>query len=353
MVIYFRMYLLLKFMVFFRKSFLISVAAISLLILSTATVSAHHGAETSVIGSRLSGPIITLPAYTLPEGKGFIGGGFTATRSNRFSLHRNTQLLRSRLHGHDNGHTFSPFLSAGYGLTDDLSLLVTLPYVYKFDIASTVNGTRLHQGNAVGLGDLTLMAQYRFLRDRGDKFDAALYAGVKMPTGETNEKDRFGEFIITDDQAGTGSWDPILGLAVSKEFDKFSLHASGMYKIATDGKRGVDAGDVLNYGLALTHRVGPESGFVNRVLPKRLLGHDLDWDLITEVNGQWAERVRINGVPDNSHGGNLVYFTKGSRVTVDDTWVVNWASSVLLLEGLNGFQSEPEMQLTLNVSRAF
>ncbi len=315
---------------------------------------AHHGAEASISGARLAGPIITLPALTLPKKRFYIGAGMGYTNFDRFDFNQRRAFNRKRIHSHNNGDILSPFISGGYGITDDLSLILTMPYVIKLNVQSTINGITLNQGDAIGFGDLTAIAQYRFYKNKKHGLHMAAIAGIKIPTGDTNDKDGFGVKIAADDQAGTGSWDPIMGLAVSKEFKHLSAHASGVYKLATEGSQNTVSGDLVSYGFALAHRVEKNNDyFLSKVFPQHLLGSDLDWDLVMEMNGQWSENVQVNGSRDNNHGGNLLYLTPGLRMILNEKWVANVAPSIQVLSDLSGKQSDPEFQLTFSISRVF
>lgn len=58
-----------------------------------------------------------------------------------------------------------------------------------------------------------------------------------------------------DEQPGSGSWDPFVGLSLSKQLGKISVDANGLYKFATRGSRDSNLGDIVNYNLALSHRL--------------------------------------------------------------------------------------------------
>ena len=73
----------------------------------------------------------------------------------------------------------------------------------------------LDRGDTEGIGDLTLFGQYRFYgQDTG--LQASLLTGIKTPTGETGEHDDQGELFEAEFQPGSGSWDPMFGLALSQ-----------------------------------------------------------------------------------------------------------------------------------------
>lgn len=326
-----------------------------MLCLQVVPVNAHHGGGVSgVTGIGLAGPILTIPAYTLPEGKFLFGTGINYTHADRFSRSKINQFLRNGTKSHNTGDILTPSLFAAYGLSDKLTILFDYPYQIKYDIDSTISGFELKQGNSIGFGDLTVLGQYKFLDKEKHGLQSALLLGLKIPTGETDERDSFGIRIAADEQPGSGSWDPLFGLAVSKSLPKsFSAHSNVMYKLTTDGSQNTDVGDLFNYNLAIAHRVGPESGVLQKVFPKHLLGQDLLWDLVLEFNGQWSETVEVNNIEDINHGGNLIFLSPGIRLVMNDDLVFNLASSVQVFEDLNGNQTDPDLQLSFSISKLF
>ena len=69
---------------FFKQLKLILII-FSLLFFAPNNCFAHHGGECNVSGPGLSGPIITIPAYTLPKGEKYFGAGINYTNFNTFS----------------------------------------------------------------------------------------------------------------------------------------------------------------------------------------------------------------------------------------------------------------------------
>ena len=59
------------------------------------------------------------------------------------------------------------------------------------------------------------MARYQLAHGHTEGWFVALLAGIKVPTGSTHETDLSGARLETKHQPGTGSWDPLFGLAGS------------------------------------------------------------------------------------------------------------------------------------------
>jgi hypothetical protein len=79
--------------------------------------------------------------------------------------------------------------------------------------------------------------------------------GVKTPTGTTDERDNEGELFETEFQPGSGSWDPLIGLAVTRGFGRWSLDSNVLYSLATEGVQQTDLGDRFHYNGAISYRL--------------------------------------------------------------------------------------------------
>jgi hypothetical protein len=83
------------------------------------------------------------------------------------------------------------------------------------------------RGSTSGFGDMTALAQYRFLNSIRGGTQAALLFGFKAPTGKTSAVDPFGELFEAEFQPGSGSWDGLFGFAFSQRLTPaWSLHAN-------------------------------------------------------------------------------------------------------------------------------
>ena len=317
---------------------------------------AHHGGESTINGPGLAGPIITTPAFTLPKGTQFFGLGTNYTNFNTFS---NTGLLNLGKHGediHQFKNIFTPSLSGGYGITDNFYLSFNLPYAFKFN-QRVSDGPPINVGSSIGVGDLTLFSAYRFLKREDINLHVAFLGGLKIPSGVRRDRDNQGFLFGADDQPGTGSWDPSIGLAVSKGFKYFSLTSNGLYKFSTQGTQHTTVGDIALFNLAAAHRVQANDRIINKVFPQHLLNRDLYWDLILEGNGQWSEKSRTDiygtHIVDGNHGGVIIYISPGLRLIVNKKWITNLSVGLPVIEDLNNLQKGPNARLILNFTRVF
>jgi len=336
------------------------VTVIILIILSSSTnCQAHHGGEASINGPGIAGPIITIPARTLPKKKFFISTGINYINANEFTNAELINLAKRGEHVHDTRHFFTPSLSFGYGITDDLFIGVNIPYVFKYDIRTSFNNKAIELGNSIGIGDITFLSIYRFLKNETNDLNAAIVSGIKIPSGVRRIKDDQGILFEADDQPATGSWDPLVGLAISKGFKDFALDANGLYKFSTEGTQNTIVGDIANFNIAISHRV--KNKYLKNVFIKNIKNNKLKWDLIFEANGIWSEKPKFRfdlalrhiNIRDDNHGGLLIYLTPGIRLNINDSWISNLAVSLPTIENLNGRQRAPSVRLIFAITKIF
>ncbi len=120
-----------------------------------------------------------------------------------------------------------------YGVTPNLSLTLEVPRVLR---RHTDEGTRS------GFGDMLVRGKFQFWRrDRLNASDkAALILGLKLPTGSDNSRVPL----------GTGSFDPVFGVAVGHESRTWYAFGTLRYLLRTRHD-GLDRGDRLFYEAAV------------------------------------------------------------------------------------------------------
>lgn len=157
----------------------------------------------------VSGPIITIPATTFPGGSGAVALLVEYVNFNAFSNAELARIAGQNIEAHSVDYLLSPSIGVGYGLTDDLTLSLRLPYVLRTDIREghqeggeiVINA----HGDSQGVGELIFLGQYRFIDHEGDRLECALLFGIKAPTGTTRETDRSGVLFEAEHQPGSVS----------------------------------------------------------------------------------------------------------------------------------------------------
>jgi hypothetical protein len=323
---------------------------------------AHHPSGSSSTNN--SGPIGTISATTLDKGQSVAGVVVEFINLDPLPLDK----LGGHPHPHNLDGIFSTSLVYAYGITDDLTLSLRLPFIRRTNIFDHHDGDL---GDAVGVGDLSVLAQYRFYNNRAAQMESALLFGVKLPTGDTGVRTVGGELFEAEFQPGSGSVDYFLGLAFTKRFGPWSFDANVLYQFAGDGVQDINLGDRFLYNAAVSYRMygfGRHGGRMNAGLPEPMYhggpkakGHHHHHDepppsrgpaldLVLELNGEWHDRQ--SGEGGFHSGGNTVYLSPGLRLSVD-RWSGFVSFGVPIISDLNGLQPEPEWRVLSGVAVSF
>jgi hypothetical protein len=357
------------------------VAAITVYSVATSPAFAHHpggGGNTSD-----AGPIFTIPASTLDEGQLAVGVMFEYVRLRGLS---DATLTSAAVAGNEGVHDLKTIESVSavvaYGLTHDLTVGMRVPWVGRTgiregDATDPLNAIVLDRGSTFGFSDVTFLGQYRFFNDKQTKTEAALLLGVKAPTGLTNRYDNQGQLFDAEFQPGSGAWNGLFGMAVTKRFGSWSLDSNVLYILSSTGTQDTDLGDRFLYNAAISYRLTstasenhahsamklgvdfPEPMYHGG--PKTSASHSHEepaaspspaLDLVLELNGEWHNKQATNGVVDQNSGGNLIYLSPGVRLSYDK-WSSYLSVGVPILNEPFGIQPEPSWRIISGVSYAF
>jgi hypothetical protein len=336
-----------------RRTSRFAVPALLFLLASAGDAVAHHpGAG---FGAGTAGPVITIPALTIPQKQLAAGLRWDSQRFDTFSDAQLSQYAAQGKEVHSMDDQSFLYLSAGYGVTDDLTLAAQIPYVWRRGIREgTVDDAGVPEvhvhGNSEGIGDLALVAQYRFLRQERSGVDLAALGGLKVPTGSTHETDNDGTRFPTEFQPGSGAWDPLLGAALSRRWDSLSLDASVLYRFATKGSQQTDLGDALFFGVAVSRQWIPAHGDPGGSAAEEGHHTHLAWDFILEAVGEWKQRETVQGVRDGNSGGTMLLLSPAVRLNVHERWSVVLSGSIPVVQNLNGTQDDMQYRINLGIS---
>ena len=365
---------------------IVTISAGALVLAATTPAMSHHPSGTGT--SSTGGPIVTIPGTTLQKG----ASAFYLILEHFSFDELSDAVLEAAAARDEHAHSLAtlenPAIGYSYGLTDRLMVSLQLPYVVRTGIREASHhhhdeaaeghseggeteeheGGETHhetpvaenetvdRGDTEGVGDLTLFGQYRFYgQDTG--LQASLLTGIKTPTGKTGERDDQGELFEAEFQPGSGSWDPMLGLALSQAQGRWSVAGNVLYTIATGGTQHTDLGDRFHYNGAVTYRLlggdaetSPKAA-MNHSHHNRNQHHDtslspkgLVIDAVLELNGEWQAKQNISGQTDPNSGGNVVYLSPGIRIA-SNRWSGFATVGIPIINDLNGLQSEPTYRL--------
>jgi Putative MetA-pathway of phenol degradation len=349
----------------------------SIRILATATscalaapAVAHHPGGAGNTGG--AGPINTVSASTLEQGHAVAGVVVNYARFNTLS---DDTLIGATASGVEDVHGLNTIqsyaLTGAFGLTNDLTIGVYLPYITRTGIrAAEDDGAGTIEvedhGDAKGLGDISFLGQYRVFNDRSSQTEAALLLGFRAPTGATGRLTRQGDLFDPEFQPGAGSWGGTFGLAVTHRAGPWSFDANVMYELATTGAYDSNLGDQFLYNAAVSYRMVTGAG--TGPMFHGAHAHEADnnghghaqalsregpaLDIVLELNGIWHEQQVTSGVTNENSGGHTVFASPGLRLSVGD------ASSFISLgvpiaDHVNGIQADADWRMTTGMSIAF
>jgi len=322
-------------------------------VLIVIAIPAYADHPTVAFGNEASGPINTIAATLMPSKTWGTGIRTEVIEKEAFS---DQQLINSADKGIEGIHSvyriISTSLSVAYGVNDDLTLSVRLPYIERKNIreGEIENGdAEAHaHGDSSGLGDLLLFGQYRVSESKNT--DISLLLGLKTPTGETDDKDDDGHRFETEFQSGTGSWDFLVGSAISHTNDKVGYHANVLFNKTTEGSQSTEIGDILSYNLAMTYRLNGEDH------SKHEHEHHSDssetgitWDAVIELNGETRRKNKISGISEDHSGGTMLLIAPGLRVSSGN--IGGFISIGLpIVENMNGQQTDLNVRIVAGLS---
>ena len=225
----------------------------------------------------------------------------------------------------------------GYGVTDNLTLTLQLPFVIR-ETRQVEDHDFLGQSErSAGQGDLLAFGKYRFY----DKlFGATAIFGVKAPTGRTSEIDKQGERFEPEEQPGTGSTDFMFGMAINKSFGRFTVDGSVLYQLKGTGTQDYEFGDIVMANLLGAYSI-KEHGKYPGV------------QLLAGVNAQLAEKDHQDAERIRDTGGTTIFFSPGLSSQLTDR--LNSSAIIMLpvLQNLGGAHQEVDYNILLSIGYNF
>lgn len=252
----------------------------------------------------------------LPVGKGdfIVRGQFLHERASRDPTAADRNL-----------EVFGGVAALGYGVTSDLALFAVLPFLHKRLELTDSAGRRIARSTR-GIGDAQLFARYTvFQRDLpGRNFRIAPFVGLKLPTGDDDDRDSFGR-LPQPLQLGSGSWDPFGGVVATYQTLDYQIDAQIGYKANTRANN-FTFGDEFHFDASLQYRLWPRE--LGPGVPGFLYG-------VIETNLVHQGRNRINGASDPNSGGTTLFLSPGIQY-VTKRWILEGIVQVPVVQELNG-----------------
>ncbi|MGI6656314.1 MAG: transporter [Desulfobulbus sp.] len=192
-----------------------------------------------------------------------------------------------------------------------------------------------------GLGDIKVIGRYSLLSERkGDWLSMAIGGGVKLPTGDTDKKNvaPFStnyEYMGPGFQLGTGSWDPIFELGITKFSGPSRYDFHTMYTIGTKGSHGSRKGDTfkcdLGYGYALNKH----------------------FDVELELNSVYQKAHRHDNKSTVDTGGHTIYLTPGMHWKINRELHLSMGVPIVIYRDINGKSRTPDWKSQYGLSEDY
>jgi hypothetical protein len=230
--------------------------------------------------------------------------------------------------------------SLDYGVGPKWNLRLEIP-IERLRMKETVNGVSV-RSHYTELGDVVLGAKYRFYLKpgQGTKDHQAVFAGFKLPTGDTSRRDSTGARLAPDMQPGSGTFGAVIGYMLTRETTKDSLWVSAFWEEPFRRKRFTPHRDLefdASYGRWLKF---PES------LP------DLGTMLTLGVHAHWHGKNRLpTGRDPNSGDSMLALHT--TFIAQKDQFQLRLGVLIPIRQRVNGTQFAGRTEIRLGLEKFF
>ena len=150
---------------------------------------------------------------------------------------------------------FAEILAVPVRIDSDTILTVVTRVLHK-ELNFTGPGSAKTQLSDTGLGDTTLLLKRRFYVNNfpGGGIQLAVLGGVKLPTGDHDQRDPQGNLLPPGLQLGTGSVDVPVGLVFTAFKDRLGFNSAFVHQFNNDSD-GFRFGDETKINLALGYRL--------------------------------------------------------------------------------------------------
>ncbi len=175
----------------------------------------------------------------------------------------------------DKKSLFQEQIFAQYGITDKWEIDAQTVYQESY---VDQGGVKAH---ANGIGDSFLFTRYELVEEKGWIPEMTGLLQLKVPTGKYQHGDS--DKPVDPNIMGTGSWDPAVGINVTKTFRPFMAHADAIMNfpqhVQVDGIK-TQYANYVNYDAAVEY-----------FLPK-------GFNLLLEANGLYQGNKKQDGLKD-------------------------------------------------------
>ncbi len=229
-------------------------------------------------------------------------------------------------------------MEANYGITRRFSVAAMVTYMGQEIGSRRIDGDR--QVDYIwGFGDIVLMAKYRLVNPLAwSGWEVAAGIGPKLPTGSYSHTGSGGEEFGMDIQPGTGSFDGISWLSVSKThlfIPNLNLSSGVTFRYAgkNSSYRGVR---VYDFGNEIQASTGLSYSFYAGI----------NWDVFGFVRYRYQGTDILDGNPVETIGGQWIFASPGVGAAVTRNLSLMVLADMPLYHNLQG----PQLTSSFRVS---
>jgi len=230
-------------------------------------------------------------------------------------------------------------LSVDYN-TSDWGVSLQLPFVDRYHTTlqdGTPGGYNYNQFNTYG--DARILVKVGLTPDS----DTGIIAGLKLPTGGTNQPFNGAPGGIVDPslQPGTGSTDLLLGGFYSGATDRLGWFAQALWQHAIASQAGYTPGDSMTVNLGLRY-----ADLGQRVVPLLQLNY-----AHRNVDDGINASTEFDGTPQT--GGDLLYIAPGVSARIGSGFSAYAYVQFPVYQDVNGVQLTPKQIYSFGLRKTF
>lgn len=223
-----------------------------------------------------------------------------------------------------------------YGISKNLTVSALLPYVNLYT----------NNGSDNGLGDLILLGTYTVYAK--NKFNFAIQGGIELPTGVQKSS----QFDNTTIIVGSGSYDPMIGILFSKQWDKLTLSGNALYKNTTNGFQDNYYGSLSVHGVGISYKIKGESNICEMDSTDTKTTSNFGLSATVGYSGEWLDKLKEDGVTDEDSGHYLGLANVGATFLYKK-WAFPLTLSLPIINDMNGLQNDFGFRFRVGVIKAF
>ena len=214
-------------------------------------------------------------------------------------------------------------------LNSETVLTVVTPFLHKELNFALPDSSRRRLSDA-GLGDITLLLKRRVYVNnfRGGGVQVSLLGGLKLPTGDHDQRDDQRNLLPPTLQLGTGSVDVPLGFVFTAFKDRIGFNSEFAYQFNT-GSDGFRFGDEVKVNLALGYRLAPKQ--YQSIRDKVLNAY-------VELNAVVSQPASRDDQNVSDSGGTILFLTPGIQWVKSPRFLIEAAFQIPLVQDFNGTQ---------------